>query len=129
MGTVTLVGAYSFGAFDHPEPLGGETVALVAVPTRSSFGLQVLNGSGRSGLATTAARSFTSQGFHVTTVGNAPERLWHDHPAVIWFGPDGAGAARIVAAQIPGSRLVEDVRTGTGVQVVLGTAFQTPTAP
>jgi hypothetical protein len=126
---VTLAGAYALGAFDHPTPATSDQVSLVAVPTRASFPLQVLNGSGRSGIAATAAHAFTTAGFHVTVVGNAPEHLWHDHSAVVRCGPDGLGGARLVAAQIPGSVLLEDERLGSGVEVVLGTAFQPPTPP
>jgi ribulose 1,5-bisphosphate synthetase/thiazole synthase len=96
----------------------------VAAPARGSFDVHVLNGSGRSGLAATAARTLTRQGFHVTAVGNAPERYWHDHSAVIWCGPDGLGAAHLLATQLPASLLLEDQRLGTGVEVVLGTAYQ-----
>jgi hypothetical protein len=120
LGLALAVGAFTAGAFDHRP---ADDVALVTVPMRGSFAVRVLNGSGRNGLARNAASALRDEGFHITVVGNAPERTWHDHAAVIWHGQDGRDQARLVADQIPGSLLMEDQRLGTGVEVILGTAY------
>jgi hypothetical protein len=121
VGALTLTTAYALGVFDRqPTPT---PVSLVAGQSRPAFELHVLNGSGRQGLAGGAAKALRTAGFTVTVVGNAPEGQWHDHSAVIRFGPRGMAGARLVATEIPASRLVQDERTGTGVDIVLGTTF------
>lgn len=120
LGLCTLSGAYAAGAFAHHSqhaPLGRTP------KPRNAFSVRVLNGSGRNGLARSAAAQLRRQGFTVTFVGDAPELAWRDDSAIVWHGRGGAEQARLVAAQIPGSHVAQDQRDGTGVEVILGTAF------
>jgi hypothetical protein len=123
LGAATATGAYAAGLFDRHAHDPACPVSLVAVPTRGSFAVTVLNGSGLSGKARSAAATLKSRGFKVERTGNAPERQWHDEVAIIWHGPQGSAQAQLVAAEIPGSRLALDFRPGPGVDVVVGTAY------
>ena len=124
LGLSTLGAAQALGAFDQAaEPAC--PVALVTVPTRSSFTVTVLNGSGTNGMARAGAAALTRAGFRVAGARNAKEADWTDLPAVIGHGPAGLAQAQVVAAMIPGSRLADDGRAGTDVDVTVGTAFST----
>ncbi|WP_091787286.1 LytR C-terminal domain-containing protein [Pedococcus dokdonensis] len=128
LGGASLSSAYVLGLWHRPPPASRGQVVLTVSVARDSFDLRVLNGSGRTGLAAAGASQLAHAGFRTCGVANAPESLWTDHAADIRYGPDGLPGARLAAAQIAGSRLVADHRVGTGVDVVLGTAFE-PSGP
>ncbi len=97
-------------------PATPETVAPSAVT------VDVLNGSGTSGLAAKAAASLQTAGFAVGTTGNA-DSSGHDTTLVRYAVGDEALAATLAAA-VPGAVLEEseDATSGT-VQLVLGSDF------
>lgn len=127
LGALTAGAADALGVFDHPTHACGMVTAAAVV--RDSFGVRVLNGSGHSGLARHAAAALRSAGFRITFVGNAAERDWNDETAVIRYGPHGSAQAQLVASALGGSRLVEDLRTGSGVDVILGTTYRSGAEP
>jgi len=97
-------------------PATPETVAPSAVT------VDVLNGSGTSGLAAKVAASLQTAGFAVGTTGNA-DSSGHDTTLVRYAAGDEALAATLAAA-VPGAVVEEneDAISGT-VQLVLGSDF------
>jgi hypothetical protein len=129
LGTSVLAAASALGAFvPTSRPVAASCHQQSVDP--ASFQVLVLNGSGVAGRAAKAAGQLTGAGFVVAGIGTAAEGRWTDAPAVITFGPDGRGAAQLVAVRIPGAVLVSTVRSGRDVDVVLGTRFTgvSPTA-
>ena len=103
-----------------PAPAGD---ALTVPP--SAVTLDVLNGTGTSGLAATVAEQLRAQGFVVGAVGNETGSV----PAtVVRHGPTAVDQARTVAAAVPGAVLQPSDALGDGVQLVLGPGFSAVTA-
>ena len=96
-----------------PEPL---TVAPAEVT------VEVLNGTGTTGLATTAADALRAQGFVVGAVGNEAGTVTQ---SIVRHGPAALQHARTVAAAVPGSVLQPTDSLGDSVQLVLGPGYRT----
>jgi LCP family protein required for cell wall assembly len=97
-----------------------EPKAPVKPAARGDVTVTVFNGSGRSGLAATAAGGLTQAGFKVAGTGNADTQNYTR--TEIRYGSGGEAAARAVLAVMPSAKLVQ--RSGvTGVQLVLGSDF------
>jgi LCP family protein required for cell wall assembly len=90
---------------------GGVTVAPRDVT------VDVLNGTGTSGLAATVAAALRQQGFAGGTVGNAPAAVAQ---TTVRYGPQAQDKARTVAAAVPGAVLEADPAAGGSVQLVIG---------
>ena len=82
--------------------------------------VNVLNGTGTTGLAATVAEALRAQGFVVGTVGNEPGTV---NESVVRHGPNVAEQARTVAAAVPGAVLQPSDAIGDTVQLVLGPGF------
>jgi LCP family protein required for cell wall assembly len=96
--------------------------APVQPAARGDVTVSVYNGSGRSGLAATAATGLTSAGFKIGGTGNADRQ---DYTRTeIRYGSGGEAAARAVLAVIPGATLVPRDDVSNGVQLVLGSDFR-----
>ena len=91
--------------------------------------LQVLNASGRSGIATTMLGTFTSLGFKGTVAGN--DARGSVAATEVRYKPGSVDKANTVAAYLsPSPKLIEDsTLTGVDVSVVLGSDFQGVAAP
>jgi LCP family protein required for cell wall assembly len=100
----------------EPAPAGGE--ALTVAP--AGVTVNVLNGTGTTGLAATVAEALRDQGFVVGTVGNEPGTV---NESVVRHGPNVLEQARTVAAAVPGSVLQPSDAIGETVQLVLGPGF------
>jgi hypothetical protein len=82
--------------------------------------VDVLNASGRDGLAGQVATTLGELGFRAGAVTNA------DRPAlatVVRFSPDRAEQARLLAAAVPSASAVPDPGTSGVLQLVLGRSF------
>ncbi len=88
---------------------------LTASP--ADISVQVLNGSGASGLAGQAGAMLAVQGFAVTGTGNAAEAA---KGTLVEYSAGQEEAARTVAAAFPGARLEEAGGLGAVVRVTLG---------
>ena len=106
----------------EPEALAGTTPAAPETVAPSAVTVDVLNGSGTSGLAAKAAAALESAGFAVGTTGNADSSRY-DTTVVRYAAGDEALAATVAAA-VPGAAVEEgqDAVSGT-VQLVLGSNF------
>ncbi|MCV2490352.1 LCP family protein [Geodermatophilus sp. YIM 151500] len=82
--------------------------------------LSVLNGTGTTGLAGTAAESLRGLGFTVGEVGNEPGAV---EATLVRHGPGVAEEARTVAAAVPGAVLQPTDAIGDAVQLVLGPGY------
>lgn len=85
--------------------------------------VRVLNATARSGLAKTVGDQMAARGFHVVAIGNDTAKRAVTAPAEVRFGKGGAAAALTVAAQVPGAVPVLDTRSGSAVDLVLGTGY------
>nr|WP_218859917.1 LCP family protein [Petropleomorpha daqingensis] len=94
------------------------TEPLTAAP--STITVDVLNGTGTTGLAGQVADQMRAQGFAVGAVGNEPGAV---SQTLVRFGPNVAEQARTVAAAVPGAVLQPSDSIGDAVQLVLGPGF------
>ena len=116
------------GAGDTPVDGGGPAAAVPSpaadAPTvpPSSVTVDVLNGTGTSGLAATVADLMRGQGFAVGDVGNEPGTV---NETVVRYGAKVVEQARTVAAAVPGSVLEASDSIGDTVQLVIGPGYST----
>ncbi|TQN41191.1 LytR family transcriptional attenuator [Blastococcus colisei] len=88
----------------------------------SSVAVDVLNGTGTTGLAATVADLMRAQGFAVGTVGNESGTVTE---TVVRHGPNVLEQARTVAAAVPGAVLQPSDSIGDTVQLVIGPGYST----
>ena len=91
--------------------------------------VNVFNSTIHVGLAATAATSLETQGFKVSTVDNDPLGRTVPGRAEIRHGQNGAAAAALVAARLPGATVVLDKRMDASVDLVLGNKFRKVIVP
>jgi hypothetical protein len=82
--------------------------------------VDVLNGTGTTGLAATVADLMRAQGFTVGAVGNESGTV---NESVVRYGPDVLEQARTVAAAVPGAVLQPSDAIGGTVQLVIGPGY------
>ncbi|MGY1630102.1 LCP family protein [Geodermatophilus sp. SYSU D01186] len=104
---------------EQPAPAPAEQ-ALTVPP--GGITVDVLNGTGTSGLAATVADLLRGQGFGVGAVGNEPGTV---NESVVRYGPGAEQRARTVAAAVPGSVLQASDTIGDAVQLVIGPGYST----
>jgi LCP family protein required for cell wall assembly len=102
---------------DAPLPPQNEVIAEAAPADVTA---DVLNASGRDGLAAEVAGTLGELGFRTADVRNA------DQPAlatVVRFSPDRAEQAQLLAAAVPSASAVPDPGTSGVLELVLGRSF------
>jgi hypothetical protein len=107
---------------DGPAEAGG--APSLQVPP-AEITIDVLNGTGTTGLAGSVAEELAGHGFGVGTVGNEPGTV---NGTIVRHGPEAAERARTVAAAVPGAILEPSEAIGSSVQLVLGPGFSGVTA-
>lgn len=95
----------------------------------SQVTLNVYNATGRAGLARTTADELRKRGFKIATVTNDPLEKKVTGTSEVRYGATGARAARLVAVQVKGARLVRDSRSDGSVDIVIGNRFTALAAP
>ncbi len=103
------------------EPATPPAGTALTVPP-SSVGVDVLNGTGTTGLAASVADLLREQGFAVGSVGNEPGTV---NQSVVRHGPGVAEQARTGAAAVPGAVLEPSDSIGDAVQLVIGPGYST----
>jgi LCP family protein required for cell wall assembly len=88
----------------------------------SAVALDVLNGTGTTGLGATVADLLRGQAFTVGTVGNESGTV---NETVVRYGPGVLEQARTVAAAVPGAVLQPSDSIGDTVQLVIGPGYST----
>ena len=124
LGTASITAAYSAGWMSPPPPKPACTPVVVPAPARASFTVNVMNATGRQGVAAEVAVGLAKRKFTVGGISNAPESWYVTQTAVVHHGPKGLDEALLTASQIPGAKLFADTRTGTSVDVVVGLGYQ-----
>ena len=115
--------AYSQGWLTPAPPEPACQPEVVPAPARSSFVVNVLNATGKEGMAASVAKGLSQRKFSIGGISNAPETWYVTQPAVIHHGPASLDRALLVQ-QIPGSELFEDEgRTSKSVDVVVGLGY------
>ncbi|NYG06672.1 hypothetical protein BJ986_001159 [Phycicoccus badiiscoriae] len=124
LGTASITAAYSAGWMTPPPPKPACTPDVVPAPARGSFTVNVMNATGRHGVAAEVAIGLFKRKFTVGGISNAPDSWYVTQTAVVHHGPDGLDQALLAASQIPGAKLFTDARSGTSVDVVVGLGYQ-----
>lgn len=98
---------------------------VVPAPARASFATNVLNASGKSGVAGPVHAELGKRGFKVGRLGNDTELRAVTPEGEIRYGRKGYDQALLIQQQVPGARIVElPERFDTVVDVVIGTDFR-----
>ena len=124
LGTASITAAYSAGWMTPAAPAPACNPVVVPAPARASFTVNVMNATGRTGVAGQVASGLGKRKFTVGGISNAPESWYVTQSAVVHHGPDGLDQALLTASQIPGAKLFADSRKGTSVDVVVGLAYK-----
>ena len=101
-----------------PEVTCPEKGATPAAPGEVT--VNVLNGTGRSGLAARVSGDLAERGYRAGKVGNTSQA---SGTAIVVYGPSGYLAAASVKAQVADATLQLDDREGTSVDLLLGDGF------
>ena len=124
LGTASMTAAYSAGWMTPPTPKPVCRPLVAPAPARASFTVNVMNATGRTGVAAQVAAGLAKRKFSVDGISNAPESWYVTQSAVVHHGPDGLDQALLTASQIPGAKLFADSRKGTSVDVVIGLGYE-----
>jgi LCP family protein required for cell wall assembly len=95
---------------------GASAAAPAPAPAAAGVTVDVLNGTGTAGLASSVADQLRGQGFTVGTVGNAQAKAAR---TLVRYAPAAQDQARTLASAVPGATLQADPSV-TGVQLVIG---------
>ncbi|TWE10087.1 LytR C-terminal domain-containing protein [Rudaeicoccus suwonensis] len=109
----------------------GDKFALVPLPPApaSQVSLNVYNAYVVPGSAQELANAMRSRGFQILTVGNDPEQGYYPNDAVvIRYGAQGLPDAQRVQLQVKGAQMMQDSRTGTTVDLVIGSKWVSTSA-
>jgi LCP family protein required for cell wall assembly len=98
----------------------GKTRKVTIAP--GSITVPVLNATNQSGFAAKVAGDLTSLGFHASASFTKPAGA-DPKTTVIAYGASRADSAKTLAAAIPGSKLVENDKLGSGLQVIVGSDY------
>ncbi len=99
------------------------TTAVAPLPSGDVL-VEVLNGSGATGLAAETATALHARGFRVNGTGNAPTYTFVDN--VVEYSTGSAPAARAVAAELTGGTVLRVVAglVANEVDLVVGSSFR-----
>jgi LCP family protein required for cell wall assembly len=115
----------------EPEPPAEEAPAPPATVDPAQVSVEVLNGSGTSGLARSAAAELETAGFVVSGTGNADSSDYTQ--SVVRHAAGDEALAATLAGQVPGATVeLDDTLTAGTVQLVLGSDYNgvgVPTDP
>ena len=105
---------------DAPLPPQDDPRAVAPGPAPGQVTVDVLNASGRDGLARRVGQTLTEMGFRVDAVGNTDE----DTETVVRHSPDVTAAAALLASTVPAASLQPGPDGSTGMlELVLGSSF------
>lgn len=121
LGTATMAGAYGVAVMSRPTTVQCAP-QVVAAPGRGSFDVRVFNASGINGVAGDITKQLTKRGFTIKETSTI-SALASSGPATIQHGSAGLDQALLLAQQVPGSKLRNDGRQGTGVALIIGDHF------
>ncbi|MFW0789111.1 LCP family protein [Gordonia sp. CPCC 205333] len=114
---------------DSSTPSSGPTTAAASPKTSKvsatamspgNVGVRVLNGTGKTGLATDVSEQLTPLGFDVRGVADASEQ---QKKTVVRYGAGEQDAAATLAKMFPGASIQPDRTVRSGVEVILGSDY------
>lgn len=124
---LALLIAFSFnqGWIGGDDSTGDTAAATSAGPTfgPTDITVNVYNSTGVPGLAGRTSDALEARGYNVANVANDPENETVEGGARIRYGTGGAEAAEYLQEQVPDAEIVEDARTGSEIDLVLGQDF------
>lgn len=123
LGAASITAAYSSGLMTPAPPKPACQPTIVPAPARGSFTVNVMNATGKNGVASDVAAGLAKRKFTIGGISNAPDSWYVTPSAVIHYGPKGLDQALLVQSQITGSKLFEDSRGSTSVDVVVGLGY------
>lgn len=113
-----------FPEAEDPAPCVDTEVGKGDRVTTEDVLVNVLNGSGRQGLASATMADFTNRGFAPGTTGNAEEDLPPESGVQIISDNRRDPAVQLVLRQFRGGQIVRGDSPDPGVTVVMGNAFE-----
>lgn len=126
---VVVVGGWGWTMLTEPFPQKADAPVCDAVDVKAGdhvfpaqVTVSVLNASKREGLAGRTMASLIEDGFVAGTSGNAAKRSGVS-TVQIWTSDPQSPAVELVAAWLPGAKVVRRTSTEPGVVVVLGDKF------
>lgn len=102
------------------DPDTAPDIAAATGPSPTDVTVDVLNASGRDGLAAGVASTLTGFGFVVGEVGNAKDAA---EATVVTHSPDQAAAAELLASTMPAATLAPEPGSTGVLEIVLGSSF------
>ena len=124
LGSASITAAYAAGLM-HPAAQSPTcSPVVVTAPAPGSFTVNVMNATGRNGVAGQVGAALRARTFIVAGISSAPESWYVTQAAVVHHGAAGLDQALLTASQFPGARLFADARTGTSVDVVIGVGYE-----
>jgi LCP family protein required for cell wall assembly len=103
-----------------PAPQVSRSASSTGSPSPGEVTVDVLNASGRDGLAAGSADRLKDLGYGVDEVGNAVDAA--DTTSIV-FSPDRAAAAELLASSVPRAALVPEPAAAGVLELVLGADF------
>jgi LCP family protein required for cell wall assembly len=121
-----------WNAIKHDQPIPGSKPSPSASPSPtpsgptlsvapSSITVNVMNGTGRNGLAHQVATALAAKGFRIGTIGDAASSTYTK--TQVSFGGTKVQSSQTVAASIPGSVRHADPTAGSSITVVIGSNY------
>ncbi|GAC68390.1 LCP family protein [Gordonia soli] len=105
-----------------PSTGSGQTPGKMSATAQypGNVGVRVLNGTGRSGLATEVSDQLSPLGFDVRGVADASSS---QDTTVIRYGTGEQDSAATLATMFPGAKIQQDRNVKSGVEVILGNSY------
>jgi hypothetical protein len=113
----------------HSASSASGTPKPVVLPNPRTVKVNVYNATKRRGLARSTSIELAARGFVVGKVANDPLNKLIVGTAEIRYGTKGVSQARVVAAQVATPVMVQDRRTDTTVDFVIGEKFVSLNTP
>jgi len=120
-----IIDAWEGNATSAPARTGTGPTAPAATVPPADISVGVLNGSGRTGEATSATTQLRALGFNASIDGNGRADSFSYASPVIKYGAGGQGAAQQLQADIGGGALLQSDPglTGTSLILITGATF------
>jgi LCP family protein required for cell wall assembly len=123
--TIQAQGATSTSAAPPPPSSAANNGSAGNNAANAKITAEVLNGSGKTGLASKVLNVLTGKGFTAGSTGNTASRT----TSVVEYGSGGSSSAQQVAAALGGLTTESSSSLAAGkVRVLLGTAYDGPTS-
>jgi hypothetical protein len=96
------------------------TLAPLSV-SPSNITINIENGTAKSGIAHNVATKLEAQGFHIGTVGDAPNENYTS--TIVKYGSTKVQSSQTVAESVPGSIRKADPTAGSVITLIIGSDF------